>query len=121
MIKWDAEKRRVITKKMLDYPINCLDINRQNKVAVGQKNGVVLVVDGTTLSIERKITNHKNPDKDVISTVKFSPDGAILAIGYAPPVSKVYLYDIREEKPKKIGECKGASTRVVSVDFARSG
>jgi hypothetical protein len=30
----------------------------------------------------------------MISIVKFSPDGNILAVGYAPPISRVYLYDI---------------------------
>jgi len=103
----------------MDNPVNCLDINKQNLLAVGLKNGTVLLLEGTNLNGDKKIVNHKHPDKDVISAVKFSPDGSVLAIGYAPPVSKVYLYDL--QSMKKIGECKGASTRVVSVDFSRGG
>lgn len=103
LIKWDASKRRIISKKKLDYPIRCLDINKQNVLAVGLTNGIVLLFDGNTLNNLKKIADHKNPDKDVISTVKFSPDGSLLAVGYSPPISKVYLYDLKGDKVKKIG------------------
>lgn len=72
-----------------------MDISRQNQLAVGQKNGIVLVFDASNMSILRKIADHKNPDRDVVGTVKFSPDGNTLAVGYSPPISKVYLYDVK--------------------------
>jgi microtubule-associated protein-like 6 len=98
-----------------------LDVSRQNQLAVGQKNGIVLIYDGNTMNVSKKIADHKNPDRDVISALRFSPDGNTLAVGYSPPISKVYLYDLRTEKLKKFAECKGASTRVVSVDFSMGG
>jgi WD40 repeat protein len=103
LIKWDAIKRKIISKKKLEYGIQCLDISRQNQLAVGQKNGIVLLFDAATMNLTRKIADHKNPDRDVVSSLKFSPDGNTLAVGYSPPISKVYLYDIRSEKAKKIG------------------
>jgi microtubule-associated protein-like 6 len=90
-------------------------------LAVGQKNGIVLLFDANTMNLTRKISDHKNPDRDVISTLRFSPDGNTLAVGYSPPISKVYLYDLRTEKVKKYAECKGASTRVTSIDFSMGG
>jgi WD40 repeat protein len=121
LIRWDASKRKVVNKKKMEGPINCLDLNNSNLLAVGLKNGIVKLVDSQSFKDIKKITNHKNPDKDVLSTVKFSPDGSLLAVGYCPPISKVYLYDITGDKTKKLGECKGASTRVVSVDFSMAG
>jgi len=64
---------------------------------------VVNLHDAGTLNQQRKISNHKNPDKEVLSAVKFSPDGSQLAVGYCPPISRVYLYDLNVEKIKKLG------------------
>lgn len=121
VIKWDADKRRMAAKKKMEGPVSCLDVSRQNWLAVGLKNGVVNLLDCKNLSVIKKISNHKNPDKDVLSTIKFSPDGSQLAVGYCPPISKVYLYDVVADKTKKLGECKGSSTRIVSVDFSVGG
>ena len=121
LIKWDADKRRIINKKKMEGPISCLDLSSQNVLAVGLRNGVANLVDGQTLSSKLKIANHKNPDKDVLSAIKFSPDGTQLAIGYCPPVSQVYLYDVGGPKAKKLGSCKGSSTRIVTIDFSTSG
>jgi len=90
-------------KKKLEYPIKTMDINRQNWLAVGQRNGTITVFDGNNFNTLKKITDHKNPDRDVISVVKFSPEGTLLAVGYCPPISRVYLYDLKTEKAKKIG------------------
>ena len=98
-----------------------MDLNRNNILAVGLRNGTVSMYDANTLNGLKKISNHKNPDKDVISAVKFSPDGTMLAIAYCPPISQVYLYDVSGEKVKKLGDCKGSSTRIVSIDFSMSG
>ena len=105
----------------MEAPIKCLDLSRQNLLAVGHSNGVVNLHDAQTLNQQKKITNHKNPDKEVLSAVKFSADGSQLAVAYGPPISRVYLYDLNAEKIKKLGECKGASTRIVAVDFSVGG
>lgn len=103
LIKWDALKRKVLLKKKLEYPIKTIDINRQNQLAVGQRNGVITVFDGNNFNTLRKMQDHKNPDRDVVSIVKFSPEGTLLAVGYCPPISRVYLYDLKVEKVKKVG------------------
>ena len=75
--------------------------------------------DSNRLQYVKRIASFKNPDKDVISVVKFSPQGNILAVGYCPPISKVYLYDF--DTLKKIGQCKGSPSRILSIDFTRDG
>lgn len=55
----------------------------------------------------------------MISVVKFSPAGNILAVGYCPPISKVYLYEV--DSSKKIGQCQGSPSRITSIDFSRDG
>jgi len=63
---------------------------------------------------------YKNPDKDMISVVKFSPNGKKLAVAYAPPHSQVFIYDFSDSSPKpKV--CSGSPSRIVSIDFSRSG
>ena len=86
----------------MDHPINSIDIStRQNIVAVGQRNGIVNLMDANSFNYLRRIGSFKNPDKDMLSVVKFSPDGSILAVGYCPPISKVYPYNV--DTCKKIG------------------
>lgn len=109
----------MLQKKKLDYPINSIDINRNGLIAVGHKNGVITFYDSNKLEYSKKIATFKNPDKNLVSIVKFSPQGNTLAVGYAPPISKVYLYDV--DSGKKIGICKGSPSRINSVDFTRDG
>ena len=84
------------------------------------KNGIVNFFDASTLKLVNKVCQHKNPDKDMISVLKFSPDGSKIAVGYCPPYSTVYIYDVNNlsAKPKV---CKGSPSRINSIDFSRSG
>jgi microtubule-associated protein-like 6 len=66
------------------------------------------------------VGKHKNPDKDMISTIKFSPDGSKLTVAYAPPYSCIYIYDMTNlsSNPKL---CSGSPSRINSIDFSRNG
>ena len=119
LIKWDIDGKKILAKKKLDYPINSLDISRGGIIAVGQRNGIVNFYDSNKLEYLKRLATFKNPDKDMISVVKFSPTSNVLAVGYCPPISKVYLYDV--DSLKKIGQCKGSPSRILSVDFTRDG
>jgi WD40 repeat protein len=79
--------RKCIDKKKLDSAINSLDLSTQNILAVGMKNGIVNLFDGNNLKLLNSFFKHKNPDKDMISVVKFSPSGKKLAVAYTPPNS----------------------------------
>lgn len=75
--------------------------------------------DSNKLDYIKKIQTFKNPDKEVISVVKFSPNGNLIAVGYCPPVSQVYIYNV--DSASKVGQCKGSPSRIVSIDFTRDG
>jgi len=94
LMKWDILQKKCLDKKKLDGPINCLDVSRNNQLAVGMKNGMVHLFDASSLKLLKSFCKHKNPDKDMISVIKFSPDATKLAVAYAPPFSIIYIYDI---------------------------
>ena len=103
LIKWDMSKRKLAVKKKVEYEIMSVDYNHKtNTVAVGMKNGMVCFYESNTLKpTGGKIIAHKNPDKEVLSIVKYSPDCSLLAVGYCPSISKVYFYST--DNNKKIG------------------
>ena len=120
LMKWDITQKKCIEKKKLDGPINCLDLSRNNQLAVGMKNGVVNIFEGSNLKLVKFFHKHKNPDKDMISVVKFSPDGTKLAVAYAPPYSCIYVYDLND--PELKAKClSGSPSRINSIDFSRNG
>lgn len=104
-------------------------MSRDNLLAVGMRNGVINLYDTSVMAVVNGINGwkliksfykHKNPDKDMISIIKFSPDGSKLAVGYAPPFSSIYIYDVNNlsVNPKK---CTGSPSRINSIDFSRNG
>jgi microtubule-associated protein-like 6 len=119
LIKWDGDKRKVVVKKKLEYSIKSLDVSGKGMLAVGHSNGVVGFYDCGKLDYIKKIQTFKNPDKEVVSVVKFSPNGNVIGVGYCPPVSQVYLYNV--DTLSKIGICKGSPSRILSIDFTRDG
>ena len=64
LMKWDMAKRKLIAKKLLDYPVKSIDFSEKiNMIAVGFRNGVVGLFEPGALKPNGKISNHKNPDK----------------------------------------------------------
>lgn len=64
LMRWDMGKRRLISKKLLEYPVKSVDYSEKtNMVAVGFKNGVVGFYELSNFKSNGKISNHKNPDK----------------------------------------------------------
>lgn len=103
LLKWDMPKRKLTGKLKLPFEAMSVDVNRDSSiVAVGMRNGIVMFYDYVSLKeVGKKIVNYKNPDKEVLSLVKYSPDSSIIAVAYCPPVSKVLLYDTKTYK--KVG------------------
>lgn len=55
----------------------------------------------------------------MISVVKFSPNGNTLAVGYCPPISQIFFYNV--ETANKIGQSSAKTSRIYSIDFTRDG
>ena len=119
LFKWKiTEKVKTASVRSIrKYPIKGIDYSpNTNLLAVAYKNGLLELLDGNTLenSDKKPITLNKNPDRDVISLVKFDREGKFLAVCYTVPKNVVMLYDVMAGK--YIGEMF-VESRVISLDF----
>lgn len=89
-------------------------------LAVGSKNGLVSILDPETLKELKQIKEFINPDKDLVSFIKFSPNSSILVVAYAPPISSVLGFDVKAGF-KKIFKTSGSPSRITSIDFTLDG
>jgi len=80
---------------MIKYASKTCAISKDSKyLAVGCKNGSFEILDPTSLEEKYNIQRYINPDKDLISLIKFSPNSKILAVAYSPPISRIVLFDM---------------------------
>lgn len=116
---WNLVSCKLIKKRKMGSALRHVDVDGTGKMlAVGYKNGTVAVLDPNSFDQLFIIKKFKNPDKEVCSLVKFSPNSNQLAVGYCPPVSKVYLYDCSAFKSFKV--CKGSPSRIHQLDFSQN-
>lgn len=119
--KFDVKSRKLIQKITLTYPCKVLAISPNGSMlAVGCKNGLVLILDPESLKELKQIKEFINPDKDLVSFMKFSPNSSMLLVAYAPPISSVLGFDVKAGF-KKLFATKGSPSRITSVDFALDG
>ncbi|KAL4483877.1 hypothetical protein ABPG72_006252 [Tetrahymena utriculariae] len=120
LCKFDVSSRKIISKTVLQYASKTLAISPDAKyLAVGMKNGLVLILDPKSLSEIAQIKEFINPDKDLVSYMKFSPDSKQLLVAYSPPISNVLGFDVPSFKKKYI--MKGSPSRISSIDFSTDG
>jgi WD40 repeat protein len=116
---WNLLTCKLIKKRKMGSAVRHIDIDGTGKMlAVGHRNGSVAVLDPASFDQIAILKKFKNPDKEVCSLVKFSPNSTVLAVGYCPPISKVYIYDCSNFKSVKI--CKGSPSRIHQLDFSTS-
>lgn len=98
-----------------------MDVNGNlNTLAVGFNNGTVEFYDAETLAKKDRpiISNFKNPDKEVLSLIRFDRDGKYLLIGYSPPNACIMLYDMMSNTKKTEVALKG---KPLHADFSTDG
>ena len=59
---------------------------------MGCKNGRVLIYDFNSLKQVNAFLKEVNPDKEILSLVKFGPQNDVFAVAYAPPLSYIQLF-----------------------------
>lgn len=89
-------------------------------LAVGCKNGLVVIMNPLDLTEIHKIEEFINPDKDMVSFMKFSPNSSQLLVAYSPPISTVLGFDVKNNF-KKSCIMKGSPSRITSIDFSNDG
>jgi microtubule-associated protein-like 6 len=104
---WDVKNKRIIRCVENGYASITIDIAPNGKfLAVGCVNGRIRIYD--PMNLKRLNASGKNegveiaevidPDKLVVSLVKFSPKSDYLAVCYSPPYNMIVFYSTKNWK-----------------------
>ncbi|EGR30797.1 hypothetical protein IMG5_123400 [Ichthyophthirius multifiliis] len=120
LYKFDVKQRKMIKKLKLSYSCKVLAISSDgNYLAAGCKNGYLCILNPDSLQIINEIKEYINPDKDLISIMKFSPSSRKLFVSYANPINYMVVFD-SQNGFKKILEFK-IQCRINHMDFSEDG
>jgi WD40 repeat protein len=120
--RWQYLKEKRLEKAVsMSNKIRCLDVSLNlNTLAVGYSNGIIEFFDAETLAKKDRppIVNFKNPDKEIISLIKFDREGKYLLVCYTPPTAFIMLYDMMSNTKKAEAVMK---SKVLNADFSNDG
>ncbi|XP_056613243.1 echinoderm microtubule-associated protein-like 2 isoform X1 [Triplophysa dalaica] len=112
---WDTSSHLSLWSKAIEDPGRSVGFHPTGAVlAVGTMTGRWLVLDTDT----RDLVSMHTDGKEIISVVKYSPDGAYLAVGSHD--NFVYIYSVTENgrKYSRVGKCTGHSSFVNHLDWS---
>ncbi|XP_055535670.1 echinoderm microtubule-associated protein-like 2 isoform X2 [Wyeomyia smithii] len=113
---WDSLSHSVVWSKDIGEPIQSVQFsNTGDVIIVGGVSGRWMVFDTFT----RELLAVYQDGQDVIQTIKFSPDGNLLALGSKD--SYIYIYQCTKVSHRfsKIGKCTGHSSFVSHMDWSK--
>ncbi|XP_072547988.1 echinoderm microtubule-associated protein-like 2 isoform X1 [Salminus brasiliensis] len=112
---WDTNSHQPLWSKTIDDPGRSAGFHPSGTVlAVGTMTARWLVLDTDT----RDLISMHTDGNEIISVIKYSPDGAYLAVGSHD--NFVYIYSVTENgrKYSRIGKCTGHSSFVTHLDWS---
>ncbi|XP_053095726.1 echinoderm microtubule-associated protein-like 2 isoform X3 [Pangasianodon hypophthalmus] len=112
---WDVTSHQPLWSKTIEDPGRSAGFHPSGTVlAVGTMTGRWLVLDTET----RDLISMHTDGNEIISIVKYSPDGAYLAVGSHD--NFVYIYAVTENgrKYSRVSKCTGHSSFVTHLDWS---
>ncbi|XP_058462136.1 echinoderm microtubule-associated protein-like 2 isoform X1 [Malaya genurostris] len=113
---WDSLSHSVVWSKDIGEPIQSVQFsNIGDAIIVGGVSGRWMVFDTVT----RELLAVYQDGQDIIQTIKFSPDGNLLALGSKD--SYIYIYQCTKvmHRFSKIGKCSGHSSYISHMDWSK--
>ncbi|XP_036934516.1 echinoderm microtubule-associated protein-like 2 isoform X1 [Acanthopagrus latus] len=113
---WDTNSHQPLWSKTIEDPGRSAGFHPSGAVlAVGTMTGRWLVLDTDT----RDLVSMHTDGNEIISNVKYSPDGNFLAV--ASHDNYVYIYAVTENgrKYSRVGKCTGHSSFVTHLDWSK--
>ncbi|XP_073528124.1 echinoderm microtubule-associated protein-like 4 isoform X3 [Phyllobates terribilis] len=112
---WNSVDHTLEWTRLLDEPGHCADFHPSGiVVAIGTHSGRWFVLDAET----RDLVSIHTDGNEQLSVMRYSVDGALLAVGSHD--NFIYLYNVSENgrKYSRYGKCSGHSSYITHLDWS---
>ncbi|KAK5854470.1 hypothetical protein PBY51_015531 [Eleginops maclovinus] len=112
---WSADEHRLQWSRTLEEHGHCADFHPSGAVvAIGTHSGKWYVLDAETTDL---VSIHTDGNEQ-LSVMRFSVDGALLAVGSHDNLIYLYTVSERGRKYSRYGKCTGHSSYITHLDWS---
>lgn len=116
---WDIRTKALLGTHKIGLPIHSCDFNSDGKyLALGLKDGEIIIVECTERFDCFKITEKKRQRDSCITDIKFNPDDKIISVGHDDTSIDFYEFNKKTGKLSRTGYCSQVPGSVVQIDWS---